>query len=275
MMGDMITQKLCTISICSRDKHSSISDEELFQKPPPKEDCEICFLPVPHESGVCGVITTYQPCCGKKLCYGCVAATQEEMITGNIKRCCPFCRTPLHFSSDEEYVKRVIMRCKLNDSDAFFTLAKGYYGGFQKGGMSLTKDISKAYLLFNRAAKLGDEKSYSFLAELYYTGDGVQRDVRRALHHFSQAAIKGHEMARHNLGVAEEANGNMDRAIKHFIIAAKSGYANSPKKVGEGYKAGLVTKDEYANTLRAYQQTCIDMKSEQRDQVHNKRRFNR
>jgi len=56
----------------------------------------------------------------------------------------------------------------------------------------------------------------------------------------------------------------MDRAMKHFIIGARSGFDESLKAVGEGYKAGQVTKDEYANTLRAYQDSREDMKSEPR-----------
>ena len=38
----------------------------------------------------------------------------------------------------------------------------------------------------------------------------------------------------------------MDRAMKHFIIAAKSGFGDSLKEVGDGCKAGHVTKAEYA-----------------------------
>ena len=40
--------------------------------------------------------------------------------------------------------------------------------------------------------------------------------------------------------------------MKHFMIAAKAGFDLSLKEVGEGYKRGHVTKDEYAQTLRAY-----------------------
>ena len=37
-------------------------------------------------------------------------------------------------------------------------------------------------------------------------------------------------------------------SYEHYMIAAKSGYDNSLKAVGVGYKAGHVTKDEYAIT---------------------------
>lgn len=81
-------------------------DDELFQDPPPKEDCQICFLPMPYTNGLCGVEVVYQPCCGKSMCGGCTSAENKEMKEGNIKEWCPFCRLP-YPKSDEERVKRI------------------------------------------------------------------------------------------------------------------------------------------------------------------------
>jgi len=55
------------------------------------------------------------------LCYGYVKATCdcEEINQENIKRWCPYCRTPLP-KSDEEYLIRVVeKRTKLNDPIAY------------------------------------------------------------------------------------------------------------------------------------------------------------
>jgi len=67
-------------------------DDPLFQDPPPKEDCPICMLPIPVNSGTCDVHTMYQTCCGKTLCQGCVEAAKEEINKGKMKDLCPFCR---------------------------------------------------------------------------------------------------------------------------------------------------------------------------------------
>ena len=72
--------------------------------------------------------------------------------------------------------------------------------------------------------------------------------MNKVIHHWKLAAIGGHEAARYNLGVV---TCNNELSMRHFIIAARSGYDIALKKVGEGYKAGHVTKDEYANALRA------------------------
>ena len=53
--------------------------------------------------------------------------------------------------------------------------------------------------------------------------------------------------------------------MKHFMIAAKTGYDDSLKEVQEGYSSGHVTKDEFENTFRAYKDSVDEVKSDQRD----------
>ena len=73
--------------------------------------------------------------------------------------------------------------------------------------------------------------------------------------------------ARFNLGYLEFKVGNFHRAFKHFMIAAKAGDKESLDKVKIGFMDGYVTKDEYANTLRAHQQRLNEMKSDARDKA--------
>ena len=78
----------------------------------------------------------------------------------------------------------------------------------------------------------------------------------------------GHEFARSALGDVELNRGNVDRALKHYMIAARAGHDLSLKEVSEGYKGGHVTKDEYATTLRAHQDSQTEMRSEQRTKAY-------
>ena len=119
----------------------------------------------------------------------------------------------------------------------------------------------------NKAAELGMSMAHYNVAMAYLSGHGVERDLDKASRHLKLAAIGGDEVARHKLGIEEVHLGNMDRATKHFMIAARSGYDASLKKVGEGYKAGHVTKDDYASALRAYQIYVNDIRSTQRDEA--------
>ena len=106
-------------------------DDALFIDPPPKEDCPICMLPMPYVTqDLGGVRTTYQPCCGKTLCWGCFFAEHEEVVKGNLKPWCSLCRVPSANSEDEE-VKRYKRRMDVNDAEAFYELGCLYYSGLE------------------------------------------------------------------------------------------------------------------------------------------------
>jgi len=236
-----------------------VSDEKLFAHPPPKEDCGICMLPMPYASGVSEVRITYMPCCGKVLCEGCVVESEIQMEKGNMKRLCAFCRVSVNFS-DKEYIKKIKQRMELNDAAAFNELGVNY----RVGAMGLPKNNKKAFELWTKAAELGSARAHYSLATAYF-GNGAGLDIQKGIHHLKFAAVGGHEIARHSLGVIEGRGDITGQSMKHFMIAARAGYDESLKKVGEGYKAGHVTKDEYACTLRAYQMSVDEMmKSEGR-----------
>ena len=101
------------------------------------------------------------------------------------------------------------------------------------------------------ACKPDYAEAYYNIGIAYRHGNGVKRDMKKAYHYYELAAMGGNTDARHNLGYGELQKGNWDRALKHFMIAARSGYDASLKKVGEGYKAGHVSKDDYIKTLRS------------------------
>jgi len=258
---DAISNSIEKIFISNDDNVDSDDNDELFKDPPPKEDCQICFLPMPNAQRdvICGAQPMYQPCCGKVICYGCMATSIEEMNEGNMKRWCPFCRIPI-YKTEKEFMERVGKRVKLNDAYAFYELAANYFTGTS----CLPQDRSKSHELWNQAADLGYPQAHFNLAREYGEGN---HDEEKAIQHYKLAAIGGHELARHNLGVEEYKSGNIARANKHFMISARSGYDKSLKEVGEGYKAGQVTKDDYAKTLRAYQVSIDEMKSEGRTAV--------
>ena len=239
----------------------TISDEDLFADPPPKEECPLCMLPMPCTNGVCGILKAYMACCGKMICEGCSIAEDDEVAKGNLKDLCSFCRVPMA-TSDDEFVKRLMKRANANDHNAFYAL-----GGIYRRGGELSQDTTKAFEMMNKAAELGLSMAHYNISISYLTGDGVERDLDKASRHLELAAIGGDEVARHKLGIEEVHLGNMDRAMKHFMIAARSGFDDALKEVGEGYKAKVVTKDEYASTLRAHKASQDEMKSEQRSRA--------
>ena len=93
----------------------------------------------------------------------------------------------------------------------------------------------------------------------------VEINEKMADHYYKLAAIGGDINARHNLGVYEEEEGNMNRALKHLMIAAEGGEPDSLKEIQKLYTNVHATKDHYAQALRAYQAYLVDIKSTQRD----------
>ena len=91
--------------------------------------------------------------------------------------------------------------------------------------------------------------------------------MKKAKHYYEHAAMMGDVSARHNLGYLEGSTGNVHRAFKHLILSARAGDKASLDKVKKGYKMGMVSKDEFASTLRAYHERQKEMKSDAREEA--------
>jgi TPR repeat protein len=109
---------------------------------------------------------------------------------------------------------------------------------------------------------------------MYCNGDGVEKDEKKYIYHMEEAAIGGHFVARHNLGIEEGRNGNFERATKHFIIAANLGWNDSLKALRHLYADGHASKEEYAGALRGYQAALDAAKSPEREEAEKKYKAN-
>jgi len=189
------------------------------------------------------------------ICDGCVIAHLESNKHDRFKAGrCVFCRASV--LDKEEYEKRTKERIEANDPVALSFVGTECY----KAG-----DYYKARKYWTRAAELGDIEAHYRLGCMYRAGVGVEKDEEKAAGHWEKAAIGGHPQARHNLASYEAKNGSMERAVKHWIIAANLGDDKSMKALLLTYKHGYITKEEYGATLRAHQAAIDATKSSQRD----------
>eukprot|EP00985_Skeletonema_marinoi_P035353 scaffold46341_cov80-Skeletonema_marinoi.AAC.1 len=124
-------------------------------------------------------------------------------------------------------------------------------------------DYSSAFEWHTKAAGLGHVESHYRLAAMYHNGDGVEKDRGKEIYHLEEAAIGGHPDARFNLGYHEGESGNIERAVKHYIIAAKQG-DDSIQSLLEKFRSGFVSKEDLAAALRAHQAAVDATKSHQR-----------
>ena len=228
------------------------TDEDLFKEPPPNEECSICMLPLPanlHEQ-------KYQACCGKVICCGCSYAVQQA---GDNQGLCPFCRTPPS-TSDGKLIERMKKRAEGDDAEAIYNLGCLY----RDGRYGLRQNKGKAVKLWLRAGEFGHTTSYCNVGYAYGNGRGVEKDKKKAKHYYELAAMGGSVTARHNLGAIEGNAGNMNRAMKHFMISAAAGHDESLKEIQRCYLDGHASKDDFEKALRAHFDAKNEMKSDQR-----------
>jgi len=198
--------------VCKR-RAAELRDEALFKDPPAKEDCPICFLPMPSNLICCvslppATISSvpvndfaianeelanpeteqYYSCCGKSICGGCIYSFRKS----DNDDYCPFCKAEI--SGKTEKVEELMKRVEANDAHA--TCLLGSY--YSHGQLGLQQDLVKGVKLWTQAAELGSSKAYFFLGKHYYKGQGG--DLTKAKFHYESAAIAGHEVAKNNFG---------------------------------------------------------------------------
>jgi len=154
-------------------------------------------------------------------------------------------------------------RVKANDPVAMvqMSLRRYFSGGYDD-----------AFRYVNKAAALGDAGAHFLLARFYHEGKCVEKDGKKELYHLEQAAIGGHPKARYNVGCEDKKNGRMDRAMKHWIIAATLGCDDSIDALKVCFRAGIGNKDDFAATLRAHQAAVEATKSPQREAAEEARK---
>ena len=236
-----------------RDQTAELRDELLFKQPESSHrgDCPICCLPLPLDSKKCSMMAR----CSKLICKGCVHANKIREAEMRLVQSCPFCREANPYT-DEEVDKQRMKRVEANDpvaicDEGVFQYMKGNYSG--------------ALECYTKAACLGNAEAHLKLSSLYNSGDCVDTDIRKAVQHLEEASIGGHPTARFLLGSCELENDNTERAVKHYIIAAKQGNDDSMKALMEFFKVNWVEKDILAATLREHQAAVDAAKSPQRE----------
>ena len=153
------------------------------------EFCTICFLlvglPTERHSEV-------NVCSMKTVCNGCMLAARQRGIGDN----CPFCRTPpLHtkgLTLTAPFAGRSFLGTYTPPLQWFrnvSTRVMPWLSSF------LAQSISVGVLDW-QMQKL-QSQPWSFVL---CSGDGVEKDQPRGVHHWQQAAMNGHTMSRHNLG---------------------------------------------------------------------------
>ncbi|EJK46661.1 hypothetical protein THAOC_34664 [Thalassiosira oceanica] len=171
---------------------------------------------------------------------------------------CPFCRAPFpNNDADADSLKLIRARVAKKDPAAIHFLGHKYFFG----ELGLQKDLRKGVELYTEAAELGSIQALYNLGGSYSNGDGVQEDKAKAAELYKKAAMQGHTQSRHNLGYLEALGGNHDRAVRHLLISAKMGYKDSLENIKRMFMKGLATKEQYAEALKGHHDAVEEMKN--------------
>jgi len=242
------------------EQAAELHDEKLFKQPPSLYgDCPICFLRMPTLLTGC----KYMVCCGKEICTGCCYASVYDNQGNKIaKKVCAFCRAPWH-ASNNEFIERMKKREEAGDAAAMFNF--GVY--HRRGQYGFPQDYTKELEFYHQAAELGYARAYTTIGYAYDFGEGVEVDKVKARYYYELAAMGGDVKARYNLGLEEEDAGNMEKALKHYLIAVRGGHSKSLTVIQKLYSNGLAKKENYMKALQSYQAYLGEIKSRQRDEA--------
>ena len=236
-----------------KQRAAELRDELLFKQPESSSfgDCPICMLPLPL---VMKKSMAYD-CCSKSVCKGCTVANWMQDEEMRREKLCPFCRATCP-STEEECDKLRMKRVEANDPVA---IHKEGLKQYRKG------EFIKAFDYWAKAVELGNVETHFRLALSYLFSHGVDEDREKGIYHLEKAAIGGHPHARHGLGLEEVKNGNYERALKHWIIAAAQGNDDSIRMLKNAFKEGDLSKEDLTSALRAHKAAVDATKSPQRE----------
>jgi TPR repeat protein len=106
-------------------------------------------------------------------------------------------------------------------------------------------DYASALPLYSTLADAGDAQAMARLGGLYQKGEGVNRDLKRAIAYYTQAAARGNADAQFSLGnlylLGEGVPQDDDWAFTYYRQAAEQGHALAQKNVNEFYRAAGIS----------------------------------
>jgi len=234
------------------------ADIDIFAPIPERDECPICLIPLPINEGE----IIFMTCCGKYVCQGCnykQALNDKKNGVPNHKKKCAFCRQP----HQNNAIKALRKLMKKNNPDVYIQMAKLY----KSGGEGALQSDTRCLEMLIKAAELGNNYGYAYYMIGLYYQDGVivEQNRSKAIEFYEVAAKKGSLRAHKKLAPLYDDSGDIQKFIKHVIMAASAGDKVSMEALMIGYKDKLLSKEVLTQTLRAFQTSDNAMKSDDRD----------
>ena len=105
---------------------------------------------------------------------------------------------------------------------------------------------------YKKGARHGNTECEMMLGRLYEDGDGVKKDIPKAIEWFEKAAAKGDADAQNSAGIYHSWKGRYDEAFKWYTKAAAQGHAAAEYNLGFLYDDGRGVKKDISKAIEWY-----------------------
>ena len=231
------------------------------------DECPICMLPLPFKPSD----TKYCVTCGATVCMGCVIGTVQAHIRdgkGAEKAMekaatCPYCRSDTAKYDDKYGLDQEMKRVNAGNAETMCHLGEYYFDG----EMGLRQDKVEGLKWYHRAVEAGSGDAAFALGRCYKDGDGVEKDMEKAMEYFQKSAELDFVLAFAVIGHLLISKDEIEQGMLNVRKAAICGVTDESifNLLRDGFQCGVITKDEYAYTLRENQAACNEMKSDGRE----------
>lgn len=239
-----------------------LRDVELFGPPEEREECPICFVPMPLDIDEC----TLLPCCGKLVCDACFMAAG----VATSKFTCAFCRSKPAMEWDATNQQ---LRSRIESGDAWAMYALG--NSYSSGDEGVQMNHIAAMKLWLQAADSGHIEALCSIANKHFQ-DGFEVKITedQALKVATAAAKNGSLEGHHLVGGLEcKVNDDFDKALKHFVRAATGGYVPSFKTLRNMRDKGGLPRDVFDDIEEQHKEALTRGRSEERDAANKIRKI--
>ncbi len=127
--------------------------------------------------------------------------------------------------------------------------------------------IIKALKIYKSIARSGDTSVYFKLGTIYYKGDVIQKNIKKAMYYFKLASSYGNKKAKYNMAIIysqkKSIYHNYKKAYSLFLDLAQMGYVKAQIKVGQYLLYGIGIQSDYSLAKRWFEQAYFHGKNKE------------
>mmetsp|Transcript_185 Transcript_185/g.476 ORF Transcript_185/g.476 Transcript_185/m.476 type:complete len:350 (-) Transcript_185:97-1146(-) len=274
----------------TKKKKSSVSsdpiDPSTFQFPP-RAKCSLCKVTLPLKQSQ----KTFLLCCGTEICRACNASAyaagiptkkesnnnsdddeideieeievDEDETKEELSMCCVLCNSEAP-AGVENILNLLQLRIEEDQDPNAMHVLSGLY--WDENGVE--NNPQKALELCTRAAEADHAEACHELALVYCEGKyGIAQDLDKGKLLLFKAARLGSAVSFNALGGLMIQEGNVQLGTRYWLLGASNGEEYALHNVKKAFEGKVISKEDYALALRAYQTAHGATRSPKRDEM--------